>query len=180
MATVEALQIVDPAAGRLLRCYHGDSVVLSLLFWPWRETIRCENTRQLRSVLDGSTPPESLTLQPHSPLNVPHPPGLISCGARPTLAPVEVGGERHPLTSSSIIRDGWEPLWVLSNSIQEFSQPVQSSLDKLNPPHPHPHSQTDLMWPLCCVLSHNPTGATLIPPLLLHKSSEKSWERKEK
>ncbi|GAA6231824.1 uncharacterized [Lates japonicus] len=98
----------------------------------------------------------------------PNPPGLISCGARPTLAPfaTEAGRERHPLTSSSIIRDGREPLWILSNSIQEFSQPVQSSLDKLTP---------------CCVLFHNPPGAT--PPYRRsrrHTSSEKSRKRREK
>lgn len=85
----------------------------------------------------------------------------------------EAGGEHHPLTSSSIIRDGQEPLWVLSNSIQEFSQPVQSSLDKLTP-CPLPPNRADLTWPSCCVLSHNPPGATPIPSLLLQTSSEKS------
>lgn len=104
--------------------------------YPWRQTMCCENTRRLRSVQQECC--RSPGWIPSSESPVPHlsnPPGLISCG-----------GERHPLTSSSIIRDGREPLWVLSNSIQEFSQPVQSSLDKLTPFHP-PSQAASL---LCC------------------------------
>lgn len=47
--------------------------------------------------------------------------------------------------------------------------------------HHHRFPTMDTMWPLCRVLSHNPTGATLILPLLQIKSSEKGFEEgKEK
>lgn len=92
----------------------------------------------------------------------------------------EAGGERHPLTSSSIIRDGQEPLWVLSNSIQEFSQPVQSSLDKLTP-CPLSPNRVDLTWPFCCVLSHNPPWCNPDPVSPSpNKLREKSREKKRR
>lgn len=57
---------------------------------------------------DLIAPSEFLTLQP--PQHLPHPSGLISCGAGSDppshLPPAEVGGERHPLTSS-IDHQGW-------------------------------------------------------------------------
>lgn len=60
-------------------------------------------------------------------------PDKLWCLLHPLPLATRAGREHHPLTYSKIFRDGREPLWVLSHSIQEFSQPVQSSLDKLTP-----------------------------------------------
>lgn len=124
---------------------------------------------------------EPLTLQPHQPTRSSRPDKLW-CQPHPRSLATEASRERHPLTSSLIIRDGREPLWVLSNSIQEFSQPVQSSLDKLTPcpstaPDPPLNTLAGLTWRFRCVLTHNPP---VRPQSRLHTSSEKSRERREK
>ncbi|CAB1437051.1 unnamed protein product [Pleuronectes platessa] len=100
----------------------------------------------------------------------------------PTLAPLttEAGRKHHPLTSSSIIRDGQEPLWVLSNSIQEFSQPVQSSLDKLTPrPPTHNSSRLDTAS-LLCLTPRSPKALVQPPIPASTQAHTKSRRRKEK
>lgn len=121
------------AVAQLLRCCHGD----------WLVNHCCGKRPHLVKRQDGYShifpavlrvswipPSEPLTLQPHQ-LPPSSRPDKLWCPPHPRSLTSEAGWERHPLTSSLIIRDGREPLWVLSNSIQEFSQPVQSSLDKL-------------------------------------------------
>lgn len=84
-------------------------------------------------------------------LNLPHPPGLISCGDPPPPPPCSMarrGRGRAPPSDFLIDPQGrtGSSLGSYQTPSGSFPQPVQSSLDKLTPPPipllplpPHPH-----------------------------------------
>lgn len=137
-----------------------------------------ETTRQLQYVCSWSPgwipPSESLTL---SPTHFPHPPGLISCGARPTLAPSLLrwaGSATLWLPQWSSGMDGNLPgsYQTRSRSFLNLCSPVWISWHPALPPK-------DLRgaWRGIAAVSW-PTSPLMQPQPRFHTSSEKSRERK--
>ena len=127
----------------------------------------------------------------HSAPDLPHPSGLISCGACPTRTPSLArwaGSATLWLPHRSSGMDGRlsGSYQTRSRSFLNLCSPVWISWHPARPPnrhHHHLHRHLHLSGldaaPLLCPVPQSP-GATPISPLLLHKSLEKSRERKKR